>query len=215
MDPKTVRDCTQALPSRRRNLRRVRQVMPCTRRNSSSRCNLRCASGAAQPPRETVTTRRRRLRRLVPVGQPRQVRRGGRSRRRGVCFAGQLPSSDHRAIFATRNNGRVARQVPRNYPAAALSTLAFAWDNRHPYHGDAFFAAQLPGGVHRTLFFARDTGWVVVQLPHNYPAAAHFALFFARDDRHRRHGGVFFAQQLPGGVHPGTFFARDYCRVVG
>ena len=130
--PQTVRDCTQAVPSRRRNLRRVRHVMPCARRNPSTRCNLRCASNAAQPPRETATARRRRLRRLVSVGQPRQARRGGRSRRCGVSFAGQLPSSDHRAIFVTRDSGRVARQVPRNYPAATHSTLASAWDNRHP-----------------------------------------------------------------------------------
>ena len=86
----------------------------------------------AQPPRETATTRRRRLRKLFPVGQPRQVRRGRRSRRRGASFAGQLPGSDHRAIFVMRDNGRVAGQLPRNYPAAAHSTLAFALDNRHP-----------------------------------------------------------------------------------
>ena len=210
-----MRDCTQAVPSRRRNLRRVRHVMPCARRNPSTRCNLRCASSAAQPPRETATTRRRRLRRLVSVGQPRRARRGRRSRRRGVSFAGQLPSSDHRAIFVTRDSGRVARQVPRNYPAATHSTLAFAWDNRHPYHGDVFFPAQLPGGVHRPLFFAQDYGRVVVQLPHNYPAAAHFALFLMGDGRHRLHFDTFFAQQLPGGVHPAVFFARDYGRVVG
>ena len=89
-------------------------------------------------------------------------------------------------------------------------------DGRRRRHGNVFFAAQLPGGVHPDNFLARDYGLVVVQLPHNYPAAAHFALFFfIRDDRHRCHGDVFFAAQLPGGVHPGTFFARGYCRVVG
>ena len=87
-------------------------------------------------------------------------------------------------------------------------------DGRRRRHGNVFFAAQLPGGVHPDIFSARDYGRVVVQLPHNYPAAAHFALLFIWDDRHRCHGDVFFAAQLPGGVHPGTFFAQDYCRVV-
>ena len=73
----------------------------------------------------------------------------------------------------------------------------------------------MSGGVHGPLFFALDYGRVVVQLPHNYPAAAHSALFFIGDDRHRWHFDTFFAPQLPGGVHPAVFFAKDCGRVVG
>ena len=86
---------------------------------------------------------------------------------------------------------------------------------RRRRHGDVFFAAQLPRGVHRALFFIRDCGRVVVQLPHNYPAVAHSTLFFDKDGCQRRHGDVFFAAQLPGGVHRALFFIRDDCRVVG
>ena len=106
-------------------------------------------------------------------------------------------------------------RLPRNRLAAALTAMHYIGGRRRRRHGDVFFAAQLPDCVNRAVVFIRDCGRVVVQLPHNYPAAAHFALFFIRDDRHRCHGDVFFAAQLPGGVHPGTFSARDYCRVVG
>ena len=117
----------------------------------------------------------------------------------------------------TAERGVSARAGPRKCAAQARARGrgAPSWDGRRRCRDDVFFAAQLPGGVHPDTFFAWDYGRVVVQLPHNYPAAAHFALFFTRDDRHRWHFDTFFAQQLPGGVHPGTFFARGYCRVVG
>ena len=108
-----------------------------------------------------------------------------------------------------KTRGAVARQ------AGARGRGAPAWDGRLRCRDDVFFAAQLPRGVHPDTIFAQDYGRVVVQLPHNYPTAAHIALFFIRDDRHRLHFDAFFAQQLPGGVHPAVFFARDYCRVVG
>ena len=57
--------------------------------------------------------------------------------------------------------GRVVAQLPRNYPAAAHSVLYFTRVRRHRRRGDLFFAAQLPGGVHRALFFAQDLCRVV------------------------------------------------------
>ena len=59
------------------------------------------------------------------------------------------------AVYLLLDSYPAVTTAQYNYPAAAHSTLAFALDNRHPYHGDAFFAAHLPGGVHRAFFFYR------------------------------------------------------------
>ena len=57
--------------------------------------------------------------------------------------------------------GRVVAQLPRNYPASAHSVLYFIGAGRYHRRGDLFFAAQLPGGVHRTLCFTQDLCRVV------------------------------------------------------
>ena len=76
--------------------------------------------------------------------------------------------------------GQVVARLPRNRLAAALTALHYIGGRCRRRHGDVFFPAQLPRGVHRALFFIRDCGRVVVQLPHNYPAVAHSALFLIR-----------------------------------
>ena len=116
-----------------------------------------------------------------------------------------------RSAAPPRERGLASAPLRRGHAGGARLYEMAATDVTAMY----FFAAQLPSGMHPDIFFARDDGRVVVQLPHNYPAAAHCALFFICDDRHRCHGDVFFAAQLPGRVNPGTFFAGDDCRVVG
>ena len=80
--------------------------------------------------------------------------------------------------------GRVVAQLPRNYPAAAHSVLYFTGVRRHRRRGDLFFAAQLPGGVHRALFFYTGSvpgSWVV-------------AFFYSKE---KRHPFLFKILQLP------------------
>ena len=45
-------------------------------------------------------------------------------------------------------------------------------------HFDLLFVQELPTNVKRATFVAWDDGRVVVQLPRNYPAAAHSACVF-------------------------------------
>ena len=69
-------------------------------------------------------------------------------------------------------------ELPRDYPGTAHSACVLIQRGDRRSHFDTLFVQQLPTHVHRTAFFARDYVRVVVQLPRNYPAAAHAACVF-------------------------------------
>ena len=77
------------------------------------------------------------------------------------------------AMAPTRDAPRLAPGAP---PLSGPRALVYRGDRR--LHFALLFTRQLPAHVHRTIFFTRDDGRVVVQLPDNYPADSHSACKF-------------------------------------
>ena len=76
---------------------------------------------------------------------------------------------------AWRHGANPRRTAPGAWrpPLSGPRALVYRGDRR--LHFALLFTRQLPAHVHRTIFFTRDDGRVVVQLPDNYPADSHSA----------------------------------------
>ena len=125
---------------------RRRRARSSTPPSGGARCARIRRLTRAQSARVELAARARRAAFERPRGRPRRARIPAR------------PGASGRSALA-----------PRERRASARSTCAFCAGRQRRLHFDLLFARQLPAHVHRTIFFTRDDGRVVVQLP-NYPA---------------------------------------------